>query len=171
MYAAIVFLPIIGSAIAGLLGRVIGARASEIVTTGLLFVSAALSIYAFYDVALLGHGEILRIGQWMVSGTFEADWMIRVDTLTAVMLVVVTGVSSLVHLYSVGYMHDDTSRPRFFAYLSLFTFAMLMLVTANNFLQMFFGWEGVGLASYLLIGFWYQKPSANAAAIKAFVVN
>jgi NADH-quinone oxidoreductase subunit L len=171
VYAAIVFLPIIGSLIAGLFGRVIGARASEIVTTGLLFVSAALSVYAFYDVAMLGHASILRIMPWITSGNFEADWTIRVDTLTAVMLVVVTGVSSLVHLYSIGYMADDDSRPRFFSFLSLFTFAMLMLVTANNFLQMFFGWEGVGLASYLLIGFWYQRPSANAAAIKAFIVN
>jgi NADH-quinone oxidoreductase subunit L len=171
VYAAIVFLPIIGALIAGLFGRVIGARASEIVTTGLLFVSAALSCYAFYDVAMIGHASITQIMPWITSGNFNADWTIRVDTLTAVMLVVVTGVSSLVHLYSIGYMHDDDSRPRFFAYLSLFTFAMLMLVTANNFLQMFFGWEGVGLASYLLIGFWYQRPSANAAAIKAFVVN
>jgi NADH-quinone oxidoreductase subunit L len=171
VYAAIVFLPIIGSLIAGVLGRVIGARASELVTTGLLFVSAALSVYAFYDVAMLGHASILRIMPWITSGDFEADWTIRVDTLTAVMLVVVTGVSSLVHLYSIGYMADDDSRPRFFSFLSLFTFAMLMLVTANNFLQMFFGWEGVGLVSYLLIGFWYQRPSANAAAIKAFVVN
>ncbi len=171
MYAAIVFLPIIASAIAGLFGRFIGARLSEIVTTGALFVSAGLSCYAFYDVALLGHAQIIQIMPWITSGDFTANWTIRVDTLTAVMLVVVTGVSSLVHLYSVGYMHDDPSRPRFFSYLSLFTFAMLMLVTANNFLQMFFGWEGVGLASYLLIGFWYERPSANAAALKAFVVN
>ncbi|MBV9569969.1 MAG: NADH-quinone oxidoreductase subunit L [Alphaproteobacteria bacterium] len=171
MYAAIVFLPLMGSAIAGLFGRFIGVRASELVTTGLLFVSAALSCYAFYDVALLGHSQTVRIAQWITSGDFEADWALRVDTLTAVMLVVVTGVSSLVHLYSVGYMCDDPHRPRFFSYLSLFTFAMLMLVTANNFLQMFFGWEGVGLASYLLIGFWYERPSANAAALKAFVVN
>jgi NADH-quinone oxidoreductase subunit L len=171
VYTAIVFLPLLGFLIAGLFGRLIGVRASEIVTTGLLFVCAALSCYAFYDVALLGHGTTLRLGQWIVSGTFEADWMIRVDTLTAVMLVVVTGVSSLVHLYSIGYMREDPHRPRFFAYLSLFTFAMLMLVTANNFLQMFFGWEGVGLASYLLIGFWYTKPAAYNAAIKAFIVN
>jgi NADH-quinone oxidoreductase subunit L len=171
MYTAIVFLPLLGSAIAGLFGRFIGARASELVTTLLLFVSAALSCYVFYDVALLGHSQIVRIAQWITSGNFEADWTIRVDTLTAVMLVVVTGVSSLVHLYSMGYMHEDPSRPRFFSYLSFFTFAMLMLVTANNFLQMFFGWEGVGLASYLLIGFWYERPSANAAALKAFVVN
>jgi len=171
MYAAIVFLPLLGSAIAGLLGRVIGARASELVTTGLLFVSAALSVLAFNDVALQGHNHIVQILPWIHSGDFAADWTVRVDSITAVMLVVVTGVSSLVHLYSIGYMHEDPHQPRFFSYLSLFTFAMLMLVTANNFLQLFFGWEGVGLASYLLIGFWYQKPSANAAAIKAFVVN
>jgi len=171
MYPAIVFLPLLGVAIAGLFGRVIGARASELVTTALLFVSAALSGYAFYDVAVLSHPVIVDIMPWITSGSFDAHWSLRIDTLTAVMLVVVTGVSSLVHLYSIGYMHEDPSRPRFFSYLSLFTFAMLMLVTANNFLQMFFGWEGVGLASYLLIGFWYEKPSANAAAIKAFVVN
>ena len=109
--------------------------------------------------------------RWITSGELDVSWGLRIDTLTAVMLVVVTTVSSLVHLYSIGYMHEDDSRPRFFAYLSLFTFAMLMLVTSDNLLQMFFGWEGVGLASYLLIGFWYQKPEANAAAIKAFVVN
>ena len=171
MYAAIVFLPIIASAIAGLFGRLIGARASELVTTGALFVSAGLSVMAFIDVAIGGHSAIVPVLPWIHSGSFAVDWTIRVDTLTAVMLVVVTGVSSLVHLYSIGYMHEDPHRPRFFSYLSLFTFAMLMLVTANNFLQMFFGWEGVGLASYLLIGFWYTKPSANAAAIKAFVVN
>jgi NADH-quinone oxidoreductase subunit L len=171
VYAAIVFLPLLGSAIAGLLGRVIGARPSELVTTGLLFASAALSLVAFNDVALQGHGTVMQILPWIHSGGFAADWTVRIDTITAVMLVVVTGVSSLVHLYSIGYMHEDPHRARFFSYLSLFTFAMLMLVTANNFLQLFFGWEGVGLASYLLIGFWYTRPSANAAAIKAFVVN
>src|SRR3984885_10075348 len=171
MYQAIVFLPIISSAIAGLFGRVIGARASELVTTGALFISAALSVYTFYDVCYLGHSAIAFVAPWIHSGDFAADWTIRVDSLTAVMLVVVTGVSSLVHLYSIGYMEEDDGRPRFFSYLSLFTFAMLMLVTANNFLQMFFGWEGVGLASYLLIGFWYKKPEANAAAMKAFIVN
>jgi NADH-quinone oxidoreductase subunit L len=171
MYAAIVFLPLLGSAIAGLLGRVIGQRPSEIITTGFLFISVALSIVAFNDVALQGHKYIIQILPWIHSGDFAADWTVRIDTITAVMLVVVTGVSSLVHLYSIGYMREDPYRPRFFSSLSLFTFAMLMLVTANNFLQLFFGWEGVGLASYLLIGFWYQKPSANAAAIKAFVVN
>ena len=171
MYAAIVFLPILGSAIAGLFGRFIGARPSELITTGLLFVSAALSIVAFNDVAIQGHSYIIPILPWIHSGDFAVDWTVRVDSITAVMLVVVTGVSSLVHLYSIGYMAEDPHRPRFFSYLSLFTFAMLMLVTANNFLQLFFGWEGVGLASYLLIGFWYTKPSANAAAIKAFIVN
>ncbi len=171
MYIAIVLLPLLGSAIAGLLGPVIGARASEIVTTLLLFVSAGLSCVAFYDVALVGHIEIKTLAEWIYSDGFHVDWAIRVDTLTAVMLIVVTGVSSLVHLYSIGYMHDDPGRPRFFSYLSLFTFAMLMLATANNFLQTYFGWEGVGLASYLLIGFWYKKPEANAAAIKAFIVN
>ena len=108
---------------------------------------------------------------FIVSGDLKVDWAIRVDALTAVMLVVVTTVSALVHLYSIGYMEEDPYQPRFFAYLSMFTFAMLMLVTADNLVQLFFGWEGVGLASYLLIGFWYHKPAANAAAIKAFVVN
>ena len=171
MYAAIVFLPIAAALIAGLLGRFIGARASELVTTGALFVSAALSMVAFYDTTMLGHSHLVQVLPWIYSGDLRVDWAIRVDALTGVMLVVVTGVSSLVHLYSIGYMAEDPSRPRFFAYLSFFTFAMLMLVTANNFLQMFFGWEGVGVASYLLIGFWYKKPEANAAAIKAFIVN
>ena len=171
MYSAIVFFPLLGSLVAGLFGRLIGARASELVTTGLLFLSAALSCCAFYDVIFLGHAQIAHLATWITSGAFEADWTIRVDALTAVMLVVVTGVSSLVHLYSIGYMEDDEHQPRFFSYLSFFTFAMLALVTANNFLQLFFGWEGVGLASYLLIGFWYTRPSANAAAIKAFIVN
>src|SRR5712691_8664882 len=171
MYPAIVFLPLLGSVIAGLFGRFIGARGSEIVSTVPLFIAAALSAYAFYDVTILGHGAIVPVAPWIMSGDFSVYWTLRVDSLTAVMLVVVTGVSSLVHLYSIGYMHDDPHRPRFFSYLSLFTFAMLMLVTANNLLQMFFGWEGVGLASYLLIGFWYLRPSANAAAIKAFIVN
>ena len=171
MYTAIVFLPLLGALVAGLSGRLIGARGAEIVTTALLFVSAFLSCVAFVDVGLAGNVQTVPIANWVTSDSFVVDWALRIDTLTVVMLVVVNGVSSLVHLYSIGYMHDDPSRPRFFAYLSLFTFAMLMLVTADNFLQMFFGWEGVGLASYLLIGFWYQKPSANAAAIKAFIVN
>ena len=131
-----------------------------------------MSWIVFIQVALgTAPATVSVLGEWFTSGAFKADWSLRIDSLTAVMLVVVTTVSSLVHLYSIGYMSDDPSRPRFFAYLSLFTFAMLMLVTADNLVQMFFGWEGVGLASYLLIGFWYEKPSANAAAIKAFVVN
>src|SRR5688500_2518356 len=171
MYSAIVFLPLLGAIIAGLFGRFIGRHLSELIPTALLFVSAALSIYAFYDVVYLGNSYIVPIASWIISGDFQAGWTLRIDALTAVMLVVVTGVSSLVHLYSIGYMHDDPHTPRFFSYLSLFTFAMLMLVTADNLLQLFFGWEGVGLASYLLIGFWYNRPSANAAAIKAFIVN
>ena len=171
MYQAIVFLPLIGCLIAGLFGRIIGARPAELITTLLLFASAALSWYAFARVGFGHIDERIVLFTWMQSGDLKVDWALRIDTLTAVMLVVVTTVSSLVHLYSIGYMHEDPHRQRFFAYLSLFTFAMLALVTADNLAQMFFGWEGVGLASYLLIGFWYQKPEANAAAIKAFVVN
>src|SRR3954462_11556433 len=171
MYHAIVFLPLVGFLVAGLFGRLIGARPSEIVTTALLFLSCALSWIAFGQVALGGGATRIQIWQWMASGDLVVDWALRIDTPTAVMLIVVTTVSALVHLYSIGYMHEDPHRPRFFAYLSLFTFAMLMLVTADNLVQLFFGWEGVGLMSFLLIGFWYQKPSANAAAIKAFIVN
>src|SRR6202034_2442054 len=148
-----------------------GSRAAELITTGLLLVAAVLSWFAFVDVGFLHHDVRVALFPWIVSGDLQVSWSLRVDTLTAVMLVVVNTISSLVHLYSIGYMDEDPYRPRFFAYLSLFTFAMLMLVTADNLVQMFFGWEGVGLASYLLIGFWYYKPSANAAAIKAFVVN
>ncbi len=148
-----------------------GSRASEIITTTLLLISAALSWMTLVDVGFLHHDARVQLLTWIASGDLVVNWALRVDTLTAVMLVVVTSVSSLVHLYSIGYMHEDPNRPRFMAYLSLFTFAMLMLVTADNLVQLFFGWEGVGLASYLLIGFWFQKPSANAAAIKAFVVN
>src|SRR3954452_6162331 len=171
MYHAIVFLPLIGFLIAGAFGRRIGARASEIVTTSFLFVAAFLSWIAFFRVGFGSGATRVQVAQWFASGDLVVDWAFRVDTLTAVMLVVVNTVSALVHLYSMGYMHEDPHRPRFFAYLSLFTFAMLMLVTADNLVQMFFGWEGVGLASYLLIGFWYEKPSANAAAMKAFIVN
>ncbi|MGO9941397.1 MAG: NADH-quinone oxidoreductase subunit L [Rhodoblastus sp.] len=172
MVAAIVFLPLLGFLVAGLYGRWIGARGSEILTTTLLFVSCLFSWIVFARIGFSGEPfSVHLLSNWMTSGGLRVDWALRVDTLTAVMLVVVTTVSSLVHLYSIGYMHEDPSRQRFFAYLSLFTFAMLSLVTADNLAQMFFGWEGVGLASYLLIGFWYEKPSANAAAIKAFVVN
>src|SRR5271156_4098907 len=170
MYELIVFLPLLGFLIAGIFGPWIGARGAEYVTTGLLGVSFFLSWISFVTVAGGADAHIV-IGNWFTSGKLVATWALRIDTLTAVMLVVVTTVSFLVHVYSVGYMADDPSRPRFFAYLSLFTFAMLTLVTADNLVQMFFGWEGVGLASYLLIGFWYDRPAANAAAIKAFVVN
>jgi NADH-quinone oxidoreductase subunit L len=148
-----------------------GSRAAELITTGLLFVSAALSWVTLVDVGFMHHDARIALFPWITSGDLQVAWSLRVDTLTAVMLVVVNTISSLVHLYSIGYMDEDPYRPRFFSYLSLFTFAMLMLVTADNLVQLFFGWEGVGLMSYLLIGFWYQKPSANAAAIKAFVVN
>ncbi len=137
-----------------------------------MMIVAVLSWITFFHVAL-GEEEMIKVAvlRWIQSGTFDVEWALRVDTLTAVMFVVVNTVSTLVHLYSIGYMHHDPHRPRFFAYLSLFTFAMLMLVTSDNLLQMFFGWEGVGLASYLLIGFWFKKPSASAAAMKAFIVN
>lgn len=214
MYSAIVFLPLLGAIIAGIIS-IVGARAShpggepgnhnghehranaprardhghsdgsegeheaasgsrpaEVITSGFLIISALLSWIAFFTVGF-GEAELERVQvlPWFTSGTLAVEWALRIDTLTVVMLVVVTSVSALVHVYSIGYMSHDLHRPRFFAYLSLFTFAMLALVTADNLVQMFFGWEGVGLASYLLIGFWYTRPSANAAAIKAFVVN
>ncbi|RST84975.1 NADH-quinone oxidoreductase subunit L [Aquibium carbonis] len=172
MYHAIVFLPLLGFLIAGLFGNAIGAKASEYVTSGLLVVAALLSWVAFFSVGF-GDGASFTVPvlRFIETGGLNVAWAFRIDTLTVVMLVVVNSVSALVHIYSIGYMHHDPHRPRFFAYLSLFTFAMLMLVTSDNLIQMFFGWEGVGLASYLLIGFWYKKPSANAAAMKAFVVN
>ena len=171
IYKAIVFLPAFGALIAGLLGRILGPRPCEIITTSFVLIGAVLSWIALWQVGLGGETMRVPVLRWVTSGELDVSWALRIDTLTAVMLVVVNTVSGLVHLYSIGYMHEDDSRQRFFAYLSLFTFAMLMLVTADNFLQMFFGWEGVGLASYLLIGFWYLKPEANAAAIKAFIVN
>ena len=168
----IVFLPILAAIIAGLFGRWIGRTAAKVVTTGALIVGALLSWPIFFEYISGGAGPVVvPVLEWIRSGTLTVNWALRLDALTAVMLVVVTTVSSLVHLYSWGYMEEDPSQPRFFAYLSLFSFAMLMLVTADSLVQMFFGWEGVGLASYLLIGFWYHKPSANAAALKAFVVN
>jgi NADH-quinone oxidoreductase subunit L len=171
MYQAIVFLPLIGAIIAGFFGRLIGARASEVITTSLVLVTMPLAWFALYQVGMEGHEARIELFRFIDSGELQTSWALRIDTLTAVMLVVVTTVSGLVHLYSIGYMEDDPHRPRFFAYLSLFTFAMLALVTADNLVQLFFGWEGVGLMSYLLIGFWYHRPSANAAAIKAFIVN
>lgn len=172
MIQLIVLLPLLAAAIAGLGNKALGKLPAKIVTTGALFASCAMS-WPIFLAFVTGHAEpyVAPAFTWIQSGSFDAQWALRVDTMTAVMLVVITSVSSLVHLYSWGYMEEEPDQPRFFAYLSLFTFAMLMLVTANNLLQMFFGWEGVGLASYLLIGFWFRKPSANAAAIKAFVVN
>ncbi|MDE0877936.1 MAG: NADH-quinone oxidoreductase subunit L [Sphingomonas bacterium] len=168
----IVFLPLLAAAIAGFGNKSIGFVPAKAVTTGALFISCALS-WPIFIAYLTGGAEatVVPVLDFIHSGTMDVAWALRVDSLTAVMLVVVTSVSALVHLYSWGYMEEDPDQPRFFAYLSLFTFAMLMLVTANNLVQMFFGWEGVGLASYLLIGFWFRKPSASAAAIKAFVVN
>ena len=171
MYQLIVFLPLIGSLVAGLFRRQLGARNAELVTTSLVGVSALLSWIAFFWVGFGSGATHVVVANWLTVGSLQIDWAFRIDTLTVVMLVVVNTVSTLVHVYSIGYMEEDPHKQRFFAYLSLFTFAMLMLVTADNLVQMFFGWEGVGLASYLLIGFWYDRPSANAAAIKAFVVN
>ncbi|UCH74652.1 MAG: NADH-quinone oxidoreductase subunit L [Rhodospirillales bacterium] len=172
MLTLIVFLPLLGAALAGLFGRFLGDSASQAITCGLLIVSALLSWIVFFDVAVMGNlADPVDLATWMRVGSFDFEWMLRADQLTAVMLIVVTTVSAVVHVYSVGYMHHDPSKPRFFSYLSLFTFFMLMLVTSDNLIQLFFGWEGVGLCSYLLIGFWYDRPSANAAAIKAFIVN
>ena len=173
MIQLIVFLPLFAAIVAGLGNRAIGNTAAKLITTGALFAAMFLSwpiFIKFMDGSYAG-GWVEPVLAWIHSGDLRVDWSLRVDALTSVMLVVVTTVSALVHLYSWGYMEEDPDQPRFFAYLSLFTFAMLMLVTADNLVQMFFGWEGVGLASYLLIGFWYHKPSANAAALKAFVVN
>ncbi|HBR83984.1 MAG TPA: NADH-quinone oxidoreductase subunit L [Erythrobacter sp.] len=168
----IVFLPLLAALVAGLTNKAAPPVFAKAVTTGALFISAALSWPIFLGfVGGSSEPAVVPVLTWIQSGTLAFDWALRVDTLTAVMLVVINTVSALVHLYSWGYMDEDPDQPRFFAYLSLFTFAMLMLVTADNLVQMFFGWEGVGLASYLLIGFWFRKPSANAAAIKAFVVN
>lgn len=171
MYHLIVFLPLLAAIIAGLFGRRLGDAASMAVTCVAVIISAVLSWVAFYLVISKGMVVTVKVLDWIDSGTFSVDWALKIDQLTAVMLVVVNTVSAVVHVYSVGYMSHDPHRPRFFAYLSLFTFAMLMLVTADNFVQLYMGWEGVGLASYLLIGFWFHKPSANAASIKAFVVN
>ncbi len=170
IFHLIVFLPLLGAIVAGLFGRAIGDRAAMAATCVPMVIAAVLSWVGFY---LIVHGGpvLVPLFTWIDSGSFEVSWALKVDQLTAVMLVVVNTVSAVVHVYSIGYMAEDPHKPRFFAYLSLFTFAMLMLVTSDNFVQLYFGWEGVGLCSYLLIGFWYERPSANAAAIKAFVVN
>lgn len=176
MVSIILFAPLMGALIAGFTWRLIGEKGAMWVTTGLLFLSALLSWIVF--LSFNGETQHIHLLDWIESGSLSTEWSIRLDRLTAIMLIVVTSVSSLVHLYSFGYMdHDpqwgegETYKPRFFAYLSFFTFAMLMLVTSDNLIQMFFGWEGVGVASYLLIGFYWKKPSAGAAAMKAFIVN
>ena len=171
LYPLAVFLPLIGAVSAGLFGRVLRDTGSQLVTCGAMLASAAISVVILIEVAIGGAPRTVELFTWMNSGAFDVVWSLRFDQLTAVMVFVVSVVSAMVHVYSIGYMRHDPSIPRFMAYLSLFTFFMLMLVSADNLLQMFFGWEGVGLCSYFLIGFWYDRPAANAAAIKAFIVN
>ncbi|WP_415272325.1 NADH-quinone oxidoreductase subunit L [Candidatus Pelagibacter sp. Uisw_121] len=171
MEIVLLFLPLLASITSGFFGKYLGDRNSEIVTSLFVSVSALLSIVLFYQVIVNGYENNVVVATWINSGTLDVNWSIKVDALSSIMLVVVTLVSALVHIYSIGYMSHDPHKPRFMAYLSLFTFSMLTLVTADNFLQLFFGWEGVGLCSYFLIGFWFKKETANAAAIKAFVVN
>ena len=171
MYSAVIFLPLAAAILAGLFGRWLGDRGAQLVTCGAMVLAAVLSIPVFLEVAIEGHGQTIQVFSWIESGAVEVAWALKFDTLTAVMVLVVNVVSAMVHIYSIGYMQDDPSVPRFMSYLSLFTFFMLMLVSANDLVQLYFGWEGVGLASYLLIGFWYDRPAANAAAIKAFLVN
>ena len=171
MEISIIALPLIASIISGFFGKLIGDRNSEIITSLLVSISAIFSVLVLYEVIVNQYQDNIIIATWISSGTLDVNWSMKIDSLSAVMLVVVTSVSSLVHIYSIGYMSNDPHKPRFMAYLSLFTFAMLMLVTSDNFIQLFFGWEGVGLCSYFLIGFWFKKDTANAAAIKAFLVN
>mgnify|MGYP001333163036 FL=1 len=171
MEISIIALPLLASIISGFFGKFIGDRNSEIITSLLVSISAIFSVLVLYEVIVNQYQENIIIATWISSGSLEVNWSMQIDSLSSVMLVVVTSVSAMVHIYSIGYMSHDPHKPRFMAYLSLFTFAMLMLVTADNFIQLFFGWEGVGLCSYLLIGFWFKKDSANKAAIKAFLVN
>ncbi|MDC0518275.1 NADH-quinone oxidoreductase subunit L [Candidatus Pelagibacter sp.] len=171
MEISILALPLIASITSGFFGKFIGDRNSEIITSLLVTISAILSVFVLYEVIVNQYQVNITIATWISSGTLNVNWSMKIDSLSAIMLVVVTLVSSLVHIYSIGYMSHDPHKPRFMAYLSLFTFAMLMLVTSDNFIQLFFGWEGVGLCSYFLIGFWFKKDTANSAAIKAFVVN
>ena len=171
MYTLAIFLPLIGAVLAGLFGRWLKDTGSQVVTCGAILLSALISCFMLSDVALDGNVRTIELFTWIGSGTLEVVWALKLDQLAAVMVFVVSVVASMVHVYSIGYMHHDPGIPRFMAYLSLFTFFMLMLVTSDNLLQMFFGWEGVGLCSYFLIGFWYDRPAANAAAIKAFIVN
>jgi NADH-quinone oxidoreductase subunit L len=168
---AVVFLPLIAAVIAGFFGRVIGDRGAQLVTCGALLLSAVLGLFLFRDILAAEEVRVIPLASWIVAGGVDVSWSLRLDTLSGVMIGVVTVVSAMVHVYSIGYMAEDPSIPRFMANISLFTFFMLALVTADNFVQLFFGWEGVGLMSYLLVGFWYDRPSANAAAIKAFLVN
>ena len=167
----VVFLPLLGSILSGFFGKFIGVRNSEILTSFLVTLSAIFSCIIFYNVIANLYSENILLFTWIKSGTFIVNWSINIDTLTSIMFVVINFVSSLVHIYSIGYMSHDPHKTRFMSYLSLFTFSMLVLVSSDNFLQLFFGWEGVGLCSYLLIGFWFKRNSANAAAIKAFLVN
>ena len=171
MEIAILFLPLLASIISGFFGKLIGDRSSEIITSLFVVISASLSLFIFYNVISNQYESNIVLATWINSGSLNVNWSIKIDALSSVMLVVVTLVSALVHIYSIGYMSHDPHKPRFMAFLSLFTFAMLTLVTSDNFLQLFFGWEGVGLCSYFLIGFWFKRETANAAAIKAFVVN
>ncbi len=172
MYFVLVLLPLFASMVGGLGHRIIGEKAAMAVTTGSVLISAMLALFGLVNIAVLGHEPVdATLYSWISTGDFSVNFGVYVDKLTSLMLVLVTVVSAMVHIYSIGYMHEDPSKPRFFSYLSLFTFMMLALVTAPNLLQLFLGWEGVGLASYLLIGFWHHKESANAASLKAFVVN
>ena len=171
MEISIIVLPLLASIISGFFGKLIGDRTAEIITSLFVTISAIFSAIVLYEVIFNQYQDNITIAKWISSGTLDVNWSMKIDSLSAIMLVVVTSVSSLVHIYSIGYMSHDPHKPRFMAYLSLFTFAMLMLVTSDNFIQLFFGWEGVGLCSYFLIGFWFKKETANAAAIKAFVVN
>ena len=171
MEYAILFLPLISSFISGFFGKFIGSRNSEIITSASVTTSAILSIVILYEVISQDYSNNLIVASWIKSGSLDVNWSIKIDALSSIMLVVVTLISSIVHIYSIGYMSHDPHKSRFMSYLSLFTFAMLTLVTSDNFLQLFFGWEGVGLCSYFLIGFWFKRDNANAAAIKAFLVN
>jgi NADH-quinone oxidoreductase subunit L len=172
LYAVAVFAPLLGSLVAGLLGRAIGDRAAQAVTILCMLLAAACGVTAFVQLVYAGGAPgVINLTTWISAGDLHVSWALRYDTLAAVMVAMVTSVSTLIHIYSVGYMSHDKGIARFFSYLSLFTFAMLMLVTSDNLLQLYFGWEGVGLVSYLLIGFWYEKPSACWAAVEAFVVN
>jgi proton-translocating NADH-quinone oxidoreductase chain L len=171
MYVPLVFLSFIGFSITGLFGRYIGPKGSALITTGCLILSFFLSLFAFYEVGLMGSPVYVRVATWVSSEVLLVNWGFLFDSLTVVMCIVVTFVSSLVHLYSIEYMSHDPHLPRFMSYLSLFTFFMLILVTADNFIQMFLGWEGVGLCSYLLINFWFTRVQANKAAIKAMIIN